>query len=71
MSSAGIFEQSMGARNRVGIGLSYQPPGYIAWRNWFLGINPWLLKILKIRAHVNFRGYPNLADAYSTSMYCM
>jgi hypothetical protein len=25
----------MGARNRVGIGLSYSPPGYIAWRNWF------------------------------------
>ncbi len=23
--SAGIFEQSMGARNRVGIGLSYRP----------------------------------------------
>ncbi len=25
MSSAGIFKQSMGARNRVGIGLSYRP----------------------------------------------
>ncbi len=24
-SSAGIFKQSMGARNRVGIGLSYRP----------------------------------------------
>jgi hypothetical protein len=30
---AGIFRQSMGARNRVGIGLSYRPPGYIGWRN--------------------------------------
>jgi hypothetical protein len=25
LTSAGIFEQSMGARNRVGIGLSYRP----------------------------------------------
>jgi hypothetical protein len=25
--SAGILEQSMGARNRVGLGLSYQPEG--------------------------------------------
>jgi hypothetical protein len=25
MSTAGIFNQSMGARNRVGIGLSYRP----------------------------------------------
>jgi hypothetical protein len=24
-ASAGIFKQSMGARNRVGIGLSYRP----------------------------------------------
>jgi hypothetical protein len=33
----------MGARNRVGIGLSYRPamPGYIGWRNWFLGIDSW------------------------------
>jgi hypothetical protein len=32
-----------GARNRVGIGLSYQPamPGYIGWQNWFLGIDSW------------------------------
>jgi hypothetical protein len=28
----------MGARNRGGIGLSYRP-GYIGWRNSFLGIN--------------------------------
>jgi hypothetical protein len=30
---AGIFKQSMGARNRVG------PPGYIDWRNSFLEID--------------------------------
>jgi hypothetical protein len=30
---AGILEQSMGARNRVGIGLSYRPPGYIGWNS--------------------------------------
>jgi hypothetical protein len=31
--SAGILEQSKGARNRVGIGLSYRPaPGYIGLR---------------------------------------
>jgi hypothetical protein len=35
---AGIFKQSMGVMNRVGIGLSY---GYTAWRNWFLGIDSW------------------------------
>ncbi len=37
--SAGILEQSMEARNRVGIGLSYLPAmlHYTAWRNWFLG----------------------------------
>ncbi len=31
----------MGARNRGGIGLSYRPPGYIGWRNSFLGIDSW------------------------------
>ncbi len=40
---AGIFKQSMGARNRVGIALSYQPA-----RLSILG----LLKSLKIRAQV-------------------
>ncbi len=33
---AGIFKQSVGARSRVGTGLSYRP-----WRNWFLGIDSW------------------------------
>jgi hypothetical protein len=41
----------METRNRVGIGLSYRPPGYIGWR----GIDslksiPGLLKGLQIRA---------------------
>jgi len=31
----------MGARNRIGIGVSYRPPGYTAWRNWFLGLDSW------------------------------
>ena len=30
---AGIFQHSMGAKNRVGTGLSYRPAGYIGWRN--------------------------------------
>jgi hypothetical protein len=40
---AGIFEQSMGPRNQVGIGFSYRPARlqYIGWRNRFLGINFW------------------------------
>jgi len=50
--SAGIFKQSMGARNRVGIGLSYRParllhiqPGGIVSLETILG----LLESLKIR----------------------
>ncbi len=39
-ASAGIFEQSIWARNRVGIGLSYPPARlYISWWNRFLGID--------------------------------
>ncbi len=42
VASAGILEQSMGARNLVGIVLSYRPAwGYIGWRNPFLGIDYW------------------------------
>jgi hypothetical protein len=29
----------MGARNQVGIGLSYRPAGYVGWRDRFLGID--------------------------------
>ncbi len=50
---AGIFKQSTGARNRVGIGLSFRParlhntqPGGIGFLESILG----LLKRLKIRA---------------------
>jgi hypothetical protein len=39
VSSAGIFKQTMGARNRLGIGCCTGPPDYIGWRNWFLGID--------------------------------
>jgi hypothetical protein len=52
---AGISKQSMGARNRVGIGLSYRParlhikPGGIGSLESILG----LLKSLKIRAQNN------------------
>ncbi len=35
-SFAGALEQSMGARNRVGIGI-----GYMGWWNRFLGIDYW------------------------------
>ncbi len=41
--SAGIFKQSTGARNRVGMGYRTGPPRYI-------GLIPGLLKSLKIRA---------------------
>jgi hypothetical protein len=36
---AGILKQSMGARKRAGIGLSYPYPlGYIGWQNQLLAI---------------------------------
>jgi hypothetical protein len=41
---ARIFIQSIGSRNRVGIGLLTYctgPPGYIGWWNSFLGIDSW------------------------------
>jgi hypothetical protein len=37
LSSAGIFKQSMGARNKVGIGLSYRP----AWLHRLAEFIPW------------------------------
>ncbi len=41
-SCAGIFKQSMGARNRVEIGLSHRPArNHIGGRKWFLGIDSW------------------------------
>jgi len=38
---AGIFKQSTGARNRVGIGYRTGPPGYVGWRYSFPGIDSW------------------------------
>ncbi len=44
LSSAGILEQSLGARNRVGKGFVVTAPaGYIDWRNRCLGIDSWAL----------------------------
>ncbi len=40
----------MGARNRVGIGLSNRPARLNSWRNQFFGIDLGLLKSLRIRA---------------------
>ncbi len=42
-NSAGIFKQTMGARNRVGIGLFVpaRQATHTAWRNWFLTIDSW------------------------------
>jgi hypothetical protein len=62
-SCAGILEQSMGARNRVAIGLSYtDPPGYIGLRNQFLG-----LKVKEYQICVSINGkflslYTNMAQ---------
>jgi hypothetical protein len=59
----------MGARNRVGIGFRTGPPGYIGWRNSFLGF----YKRLKIRARYKDYGldqrhgktdYLSLLDKY-------
>ncbi len=36
---AGIFKESMGARNRRGESYRTGPPGYIGWRNSFLEID--------------------------------
>jgi hypothetical protein len=38
---AGIFKESMAARNRGGMGYRTGPPGYIGWRNSFFGIDSW------------------------------
>ncbi len=43
-TSVGILEQSMGARNRVGIGLSYRP----AWPHRLAESIPGILKSIKI-----------------------
>jgi hypothetical protein len=50
---AGILEQSMWARNRVGIGLSYRPARLHSWRNPFLGIDSWAPEKFKISSLVS------------------
>ncbi len=52
--SAGIFKQSMGARNRVGIGLSYRPARLHSLDE--LESTLGLLKSLKIRAQMREGG---------------
>ncbi len=51
--NAGIFKQSIGARNRVGIGLSYRPARLVHRANGVDSLESilWLLKSLKIRAN--------------------
>ncbi len=50
---AGIFKPTIyGAGNRVGIWLSSGPPGYIGWRNWFLGIDSWAHHGLEARVEL-------------------
>ncbi len=39
LTSVEILEQAMGARNAVGIELSYRPASYIGQRNRFLGLD--------------------------------
>jgi hypothetical protein len=65
-SGAGIFKQSVGVRNRVGIGLSYRPAWLhslaelVSW-NWFLGslnvLKFWLCALKWWRKYS--RGGPN------------
>jgi hypothetical protein len=50
MNSAGISKQSMGAGNRVGIGLSYRQPTPQAGGIDSFGYIPGLIKRLQIRA---------------------
>jgi hypothetical protein len=52
--SAGILEQSLGARNRVGIGLSYRPARLRRLEDRFLGSIPGHLKSLKIPSQAQF-----------------
>jgi hypothetical protein len=46
-SRAGIFKKSKGARNRVGIGLSYRPAKLHRLAEFFLGIDYWAPKTFK------------------------
>jgi hypothetical protein len=52
-------KQSMGARNRVLIGLSYLPANYSAWLNWFLVIDSWVPQKFRLRMG-RFRRFENI-----------
>ncbi len=69
---AGIFKQSMGARYRGGIGISYRPapPGYIGWRINALKSIPGLHKRLKIRVGGGW-GSPNSNDWRKSLGLCL
>jgi hypothetical protein len=47
---AGILNNLWGLGVELEQGCRTGPPGYTASRNWFLGIDSWFLKSLKIRA---------------------
>ncbi len=51
-SCAGILEQSMGARNRVGIGPSYWPARLYRLADRFLGIDSWATNKFKYSVSV-------------------
>jgi hypothetical protein len=53
---AGIFKQSMGARNLLGIGYrrTGPQPGFIGWWNSFLGIDSWAPETFKNTGSVIF-----------------
>ncbi len=61
----------MGVRNRVGIGLSYWPPGNIGWRNSFLGIYSWAPKTFKNTVSVSSNGtWGRLVKFFYFTVYC-
>jgi hypothetical protein len=71
---AGIFKKSMGARHRVGIGLSFRPATLASGIDALESI-PGLHKRLKIRAEKKnrrFTWYPRLSKAnFSNFLKCL
>ncbi len=73
---AGIFKQSMGARNRVGIGLSYRPARlhrlakFIPWNRFLGSINVWKYRLcLQVQLHVQCRFPPVLPTSQPNQTY--
>ncbi len=64
---AGILKQSMGARNRVGIGLLYRP----AMLHRLAELIPWLHKCLKIRAMYSRGWEPSMENKEHKGVYWM